>query len=176
MQRLEDLASKYNLTRAAAHSLTDRGLAGMHHIIRIISILQPDNMMLYVQRQLKGFERVQSSFSLFESALTAASARIPLSAITDWQHKLRGEVCVICLCETEDDEPSLVLPCGHCFHQPCAERWLHMNSTCPCCRRTLTGEEGRTNPANINTDIPPPPPESKDAPASASTSSRGPEE
>ncbi len=157
---MKDLADKYNISRKAAHSLTDRGLAAMHQIIRIAMILNPERLPRAVGQQLRGFERIQGSFSQFESAITAATARIPLSALSEWEHKLVGETCIICLCETDAEESSLVLPCGHCFHRPCAERWLHMNSTCPCCRRALTGEEGRTNASNINTDVPAQLPES----------------
>ncbi|KAG5484571.1 hypothetical protein CUR178_07162 [Leishmania enriettii] len=32
----------------------------------------------------------------------------------------------------------LSLPCGHCYHQNCVQRWLIESQSCPMCRRDLT--------------------------------------
>ncbi|CAJ1006060.1 putative Ring finger domain/RING-H2 zinc finger domain containing protein [Leishmania naiffi] len=32
----------------------------------------------------------------------------------------------------------LSLPCGHCYHQNCVQRWLIESQSCPTCRRDLT--------------------------------------
>ncbi|GET86285.1 hypothetical protein, conserved [Leishmania tarentolae] len=32
----------------------------------------------------------------------------------------------------------LSLPCGHCYHQNCVQRWLMESQSCPTCRRDLT--------------------------------------
>lgn len=32
----------------------------------------------------------------------------------------------------------LSLPCGHCYHQNCLQRWLMESQSCPTCRRDLT--------------------------------------
>ena len=48
-----------------------------------------------------------------------------------------AEECVVCtrLFGGAAGGPSVALPCGHCFHAPCARRWLTgRSSLCPLCR------------------------------------------
>jgi len=61
------------------------------------------------------------------------AAALPRAAGTAWV----DEACGICLCALEVDEDVRMLPgCGHCFHAPCAERWLTVEkATCPLCGR-----------------------------------------
>ena len=35
-----------------------------------------------------------------------------------------------------------VLPCGHKFHQECADRWLATNATCPVCKQSIATAAG----------------------------------
>lgn len=53
------------------------------------------------------------------------------------------EACSICLCALEEDEDVRMLPaCGHCFHAPCAERWLTSEkATCPLCGKEEATQE-----------------------------------
>lgn len=44
--------------------------------------------------------------------------------------------CAICL--TNNQEPYRKISCQHIFHRACLERWLHVNPTCPLCRRRVT--------------------------------------
>ncbi len=39
--------------------------------------------------------------------------------------------CPICQDEMEVGEILCRLPCGHCFHRPCAGAWLSRKATCP---------------------------------------------
>jgi Ring finger domain len=40
--------------------------------------------------------------------------------------------CRVCLCEFEDEEEKMTLPCGHEFHKVCVTQWLTTQSTqCP---------------------------------------------
>mmetsp|Transcript_24774 Transcript_24774/g.45413 ORF Transcript_24774/g.45413 Transcript_24774/m.45413 type:complete len:358 (+) Transcript_24774:70-1143(+) len=61
------------------------------------------------------------------------AACLPCARGTAWV----DEACSICLCALEEDEDVRMLPaCGHCFHAPCAERWLTSSkATCPLCGR-----------------------------------------
>jgi hypothetical protein len=61
------------------------------------------------------------------------AAALPRPVGTAWV----DEACGICLCALEEDEDIRMLPaCGHCFHAPCAERWLTVEkATCPLCGR-----------------------------------------
>ncbi|XP_024931179.2 uncharacterized protein LOC112492262 [Ziziphus jujuba] len=50
------------------------------------------------------------------------------------------ECCSVCLeelCCDGIDELIRLLPCNHLYHPNCIAVWLHQNSSCPLCRRTL---------------------------------------
>ncbi|ESO99384.1 hypothetical protein LOTGIDRAFT_88425, partial [Lottia gigantea] len=44
------------------------------------------------------------------------------------------EECSICMCEYEDNDCLRILPCFHCFHSGCVDKWLTNNASCPVCR------------------------------------------
>jgi hypothetical protein len=44
------------------------------------------------------------------------------------------EVCTICLCDLDSQQPQCVLQCTHTFHTSCIQRWLLDHVTCPICR------------------------------------------
>jgi len=41
--------------------------------------------------------------------------------------------CAVCLAEYVDGDQLRKFPCGHHFHQGCADQWLHRNKRCPLC-------------------------------------------
>jgi hypothetical protein len=45
--------------------------------------------------------------------------------------------CSICMESYVSGDVQLQLPCGHIFHQACAEQWLCQNETCPLDRRDV---------------------------------------
>ncbi|KAJ2867692.1 hypothetical protein GGH94_000659 [Coemansia aciculifera] len=47
-------------------------------------------------------------------------------------------MCAICLSSYEDGEILRLLPCKHHMHQSCVDEWLHINRTCPLCKREAT--------------------------------------
>ncbi|KAH9453288.1 hypothetical protein Pst134EA_024170 [Puccinia striiformis f. sp. tritici] len=44
------------------------------------------------------------------------------------------EVCAMCISRLHSKDESLVLPCGHRFHQEEIEEWLRIKNDCPICR------------------------------------------
>ncbi|CAN7020793.1 E3 ubiquitin-protein ligase RHA2A [Brassica rapa] len=52
-----------------------------------------------------------------------------------------GSDCVVCLSELHEGEEVRKLECGHVFHKPCLEGWLHhLHFTCPLCRSALVAD------------------------------------
>jgi hypothetical protein len=47
------------------------------------------------------------------------------------------DTCNICLCDYEANETVKTLPCGHCYHAPCIDRWLRSVSNCPVCKQDV---------------------------------------
>ncbi|GAX76116.1 hypothetical protein CEUSTIGMA_g3559.t1 [Chlamydomonas eustigma] len=45
--------------------------------------------------------------------------------------------CSICICDFEEGEELLRLPCNHDYHKACIDAWMVQHSTCPNCRRAL---------------------------------------
>ena len=43
------------------------------------------------------------------------------------------EECSICLATLRPGDVVRRLPCKHCFHQPCIDRWLTQKARCPLC-------------------------------------------
>jgi len=42
--------------------------------------------------------------------------------------------CPVCLCEYEEGDDRMLLPCMHGFHAPCIRKWLEQNVKCPVCK------------------------------------------
>jgi hypothetical protein len=45
--------------------------------------------------------------------------------------------CSVCICDYEEGELLMQLPCMHVFHQPCITTWMRAHNTCPNCRQSL---------------------------------------
>jgi len=67
------------------------------------------------------------------------AAALPKATGSSWH----DTECRICLCALEEDEDIRMLPdCGHCFHAPCAQRWLTSSkATCPLCGQEQAKQE-----------------------------------
>lgn len=51
--------------------------------------------------------------------------------------KLEFPDCTVCLTGIEKDSDTLLIPCGHMFHESCIKAWLEKHNTCPVCRFEL---------------------------------------
>jgi len=60
--------------------------------------------------------------------------------------------CSICLCEYEERELAVMLPCGHIFHEACVSAWTTNHIRCPLCNLDLVAnncdENGDNNSGN----------------------------
>ena len=56
-------------------------------------------------------------------------------------NKLEFPECSICLTEVNEGEDTILLPCGHMFHDACVTKWLKIHNTCPLCRFELPTDD-----------------------------------
>lgn len=72
---------------------------------------------------LRGFIKFQSSLSSDYSKPTHADLD-------------RNPDCVVCR-DHNDETSSVVMPCGHVFHENCLKSWIMQKQTCPICNQSL---------------------------------------
>jgi hypothetical protein len=58
----------------------------------------------------------------------------------DKSGKLENPSCCICISDITTNQQTVLLPCGHMFHDSCVVEWLKKNNTCPVCRFQLPAE------------------------------------
>lgn len=51
--------------------------------------------------------------------------------------KIEKPNCIICIADIEMKAKTLLIPCGHMFHESCIKEWLEKHNTCPVCRFEL---------------------------------------
>jgi len=56
-------------------------------------------------------------------------------------NKLEFPECSICLMEVTEGQDTILLPCGHMFHDKCVTKWLEIHNTCPLCRFELPTDD-----------------------------------
>mmetsp|Transcript_21127 Transcript_21127/g.42099 ORF Transcript_21127/g.42099 Transcript_21127/m.42099 type:complete len:319 (-) Transcript_21127:122-1078(-) len=55
---------------------------------------------------------------------------------------LQGQsLCSICLCDYDEDDCVVVLPCKHIFHDDCLNQWIDNHHKCPLCNLDLRSEQ-----------------------------------
>jgi hypothetical protein len=57
----------------------------------------------------------------------------------DWRAQRPPEhtICSVCLDEIGENDPFLITPCKHVFHDQCLRRWVDEHADCPLCRTGL---------------------------------------
>ncbi|CAH2066298.1 unnamed protein product [Thlaspi arvense] len=52
------------------------------------------------------------------------------------------DVCPTCFYEYTEDNPKIVLQCGHIFHLACIYEWMERSEVCPFCSKKMLFMEG----------------------------------
>ncbi|KAK3163080.1 hypothetical protein QOZ80_1BG0097370 [Eleusine coracana subsp. coracana] len=70
-----------------------------------------------------------------------------VAAGTDKERSLSAEdaVCCICLAKYAHNDELRELPCAHCFHKDCVDKWLKINALCPLCKAEIAGSSGTSD-------------------------------
>ena len=55
--------------------------------------------------------------------------------------KLEYPTCSICLMEVTEGQNTILVPCGHMFHEECIVKWLELHNSCPVCRFELPTDD-----------------------------------
>ena len=55
--------------------------------------------------------------------------------------KIEYPACSICLMDINEGQKTILLPCGHMFHDECVTKWLNIHNTCPLCRFELPTDD-----------------------------------
>lgn len=81
------------------------------------------------------FGKLYSSYDDFTFYLKMKNIKseLPDATLEDIE---RDDICIICR-ESMSVGTAKKLPCGHCFHTTCLERWVNKNPACPTCSRDL---------------------------------------
>eukprot|EP01025_Chloroclados_australasicus_P016756 TRINITY_DN1852_c0_g1_i1.p1 TRINITY_DN1852_c0_g1~~TRINITY_DN1852_c0_g1_i1.p1 ORF type:complete len:667 (-),score=110.40 TRINITY_DN1852_c0_g1_i1:727-2727(-) len=62
---------------------------------------------------------------------------------------LEGERCAICLEDFQVGETLRKMPCAHCFHKGCLDKWLEQKAVCPNCGKDFRESEKEKDAAEI---------------------------
>ena len=127
--RAQPAQSREQLLDAARERMRRRGVLGGSLPTSSAAYAAPESM----------FDRLRLLRSAEERVAAAAAAAVMGEPIVDELNLLRGikDVCSICLEARKAGEAVWVLKCGHCFHAPCARRWLGGSSSCPMCKAAV---------------------------------------
>lgn len=80
---------------------------------------------------------VSADESKAEPATPYEIAALPLMRYSPELFSDPGASCAVCLCEYEAQDMLRKFPCGHYFHQKCAEQWLWRSKKCPLCMAAI---------------------------------------
>lgn len=78
------------------------------------------------------------------SAAQRALDRIPVQVVQQQGGGSGDEehCCAVCIEPLRPGELVRLLPCGHCFHQPCVDPWLLEQRSCPMCKMDILQHYG----------------------------------
>jgi hypothetical protein len=59
----------------------------------------------------------------------------------DKKDNLEYPTCSVCISEMAKGEDTIMVPCGHMFHESCVMKWLQSHNSCPVCRYELPTDD-----------------------------------
>lgn len=117
------------------------------YVMTMVSILQPGIRVALVQfcfqtHCQRPVEEPAAVIAASKTQITAIpSVRFSSEAAAD----VNSACCAVCLSDYKDGDLLRKLPCGHHFHQCCADEWLSRNKRCPLCIRAIDDVQPQAN-------------------------------
>jgi len=107
-----------------------------------LSGLPPGLQMLLINTELLASADMLDRFIDLQETLAARRGvseevlnAIPLIRYEGGEN--RATECMICLADFDNNDQLRRLPCGHVYHQPCIDEWLHRCTDCPLCKANV---------------------------------------
>ena len=57
-------------------------------------------------------------------------------------------------CKYAPNEELRELPCTHCFHKECVDKWLKINALCPLCKAEIASSSGASDTRHMDHSVP----------------------
>jgi hypothetical protein len=65
-------------------------------------------------------------------------AALPTEELQSLDKVGNQKTCLVCTEQFAVGDNVKFLPCGHLFHQDCADQWLRVSFSCPTCRKPVS--------------------------------------
>ena len=130
---------------------TNQQFNQMPFFIPLFSFFQPQfvSPQQYEEMANQSFQNYQQQ-EINKKAPTAqkALAELPVCKLTPQRKQILSQCCCeeqqgtcsVCICDFEENEDLLRMPCGHLFHKDCIMPWIKDHNSCPTCRYELPTE------------------------------------
>jgi len=105
-----------------------------------ISRFPPGLQMLLLSSDAMGgdvYERLMEMQDILHNRRGMDENTISRLPKVKWQEGNEQTQCMVCLCDYEQDEELVKLPCNHLFHMGCISEWLQRCTDCPLCKMNV---------------------------------------
>jgi len=139
-----------------AHAEWDSCGIGNARVVQIVYVLSRNlaSLTFALKRMMYKTSRLYQNYDILESSWRRAKARPPTDFFRQFEvssHEVSEQfTCSICFdgVSYQDNEGANIalykLPCSHCFHGLCLQKWFHSHVTCPICRSQVTDSDEDT--------------------------------
>ena len=102
------------------------------------SNIMDNSFLLDILQQIQNQQNQGEARPTSSSALNKLKVfKLDKSHCKEEKGKLEVPNCIVCMTDIELGSDTLLIPCGHMFHDKCIRIWLEKHNTCPVCRFEL---------------------------------------
>merc|ERR1712137_774272 len=81
----------------------------------------------------------EEEYNMDNGATDEEINKIPKRTVSK-EESIKENTCCICFNEMIENEIIRELPCGHCYHAECIDKWLAINKVCPVDKKLINLE------------------------------------